>query len=445
MINVITGETLWTSKDLGISDSRGNALFLPLMSLLVYGQDEATGEMKTVMADLVSGKPLWTKKKLFKAPPKQFPLKKSAKKGGRKGVGGNQPLVALPDGNFLEIWSEAGLRKIDAQTGEVLWTSPMKIKDVPAPRLGYAPILLNADSSIAYVPHDKTIDAIQLSDGAKLWKKAPKFKSLVTQMKLTPQGLIVRGTFRVISESTTYNQQSGSFESKKQYSKPYLTVIDPITGKSKWKKPFKKLMGSSSFVVQNDSVTIYSGVVGKSLLRFSLNNGKMTRLVKKVDFRGSESPDSLEIVDSNYLLMSDQNLMMIDPQGNTVYHNYHDAPGSGLLKFLAANWGGPSVIGSIGFLNINLGNTPKYQQVLDNPIMAKRFKALERAQNYVTVRTNLETGDESGAGLVKVDKTNGKDVKKVVLLTKKPQYLMDGIEDRLFFKMNDNTIICYSF
>ncbi|RPH93044.1 hypothetical protein EHM69_11330 [candidate division KSB1 bacterium] len=447
MLDVTTGQAQWTSKELGIANSQGQFLYLPAGAIIICGEKPNSGKTVTVMADLITGIPIWTNDTLFKKDVLMFPIR-TDKTSGRKGIVGNQPPVALPDGNFLEFWSKAGPRKIDAKTGNVIWTSPLKVKDVPGLRRDYAPICLSADGQIAYVPHEGTVDAIQLSDGKVLWKEGPDLRSKVVQMAVTPQGLVVSGVFSQKTTGMKLNPLTKQMENNVATTKPYLTVIDPLTGKPKWKKPFKDLLGATPFVIRNDQVVIFTGIAHRSLKAFNISDGTETELVEKVKFKGNENPNSLELVGGNFVLASDQNLMMVDTTGKTVYHNYHDAPGSGLLKFISEN-AAPSVSGggfnSLGFWNVDLNRETKLQRTLSNPIMSRRIQALEQAKNFITMRANLEDGAEKGPGLVKIDKTSGNDVKSIILGKKKPEYLHDDIGERLYFRKDSHTIVCFTF
>lgn len=57
----------------------------------------------------------------------------------------------------------------------------------------------------------------------------------------------------------------------------------------------------------------------------------------------------------------------------------------------------------------------------------------------------MPAGDDTKPGLLKIDRTTGASVKCVVLNSKSPEFLMDALEERLFFKKDDKTIVCYSF
>ena len=80
--------------------------------------------------------------------------------------------------------------------------------------------------------------------------------------------------------------------------------------------------------------------------------------------------------------------------------------------------------------------------------MSKRFKASADAANYVCILCNVEGGSSAStanAGLIKVSKADGNDVKRVALGSKEPKYELDDIENRLFYIKDDKTIVCYNF
>lgn len=445
MIDVTTGQIAWTSKDLGLDNSYGHFLFPAANALLIYGRNQDSKARVTIMADIITGKPHWSSEALFKEEePALFPIQ-SNRGGDRKGIFGNQPPLVLPDGNFLECWSKSGLRMLDSKTGNVLGTSPLKFDEVPAVYNDYAPIQLSPDSQIAYIPHDRTIDAVRLSDGTSLWKKSPKLPSKVVQMQLTPQGLVLRGSF-VAHESSRMNMQTKLMESQASYTKPFLTVIDPVSGTAKWKDEFDDLLGSSEFVVNGDRVVIYTGFVHNRLTSFDIATGVETPLVKQVKLEGGNDPEfvaRLELSGDHHVLLSSQDVMRIDQNGNIVFHNHHKQPGSSLLRAVGKFASGISVTGSLGAARISLNDR---ERLMKSPTMAKRLKGLDHVGKYATITTALGTADgKKTPGIVKIDKASGADVKCVILGDKKPQYLLDPVEERLFFKKDDQTIVCYSF
>ena len=57
----------------------------------------------------------------------------------------------------------------------------------------------------------------------------------------------------------------------------------------------------------------------------------------------------------------------------------------------------------------------------------------------------VTTSDDSGVGLVRINKLTGKVDGKVVLDDKKPDYLFDEIENMLFYKDGNKKLVAYNF
>ena len=77
--------------------------------------------------------------------------------------------------------------------------------------------------------------------------------------------------------------------------------------------------------------------------------------------------------------------------------------------------------------------------------LSKRFSASSNAKNYKLILTKVSTSDDSGVGLVRINKLTGKVDGKVVLDDKKPDYLFDEIENMLFYKDGNKKLVAYNF
>ncbi len=425
-IDVIEGKILWKTEDAGIKNALGQMFVEPANGVLLYGWKGSYGSPTTFFVDPLTGKKIWENKELFDDVPALFPIKPNAKIA-RTSIVGNQPPVYLEDGSFLVFMSEEGLRKVDSKTGNIIWKSKFKFKEVPAFRNGYGPIRITKDGKCALVPHDKALEMINLADGKPVWEKPVKLPGKVGQMEETSFGLVVRGA-------------------PGKDSRPFITVVDLKTQASPWKKPFKDLDGASNFVMQGDYIYLYAD---GSVFKISLADGSADEFVKKIKFKDDEIPSTLELYDNGVILISDQNMAKYDFTGKQVYQVYHKAPQSGLFAKIASTAliaaANAAAAGNAYSTAQATGTSQSYSLVTSNPIMSARFKASSNAGKFVTVLTKVEAGKQSGPGLVKVDKVEGKDVKSLVLGTKEPKYQYDDVENRLFFIKDDKTIECYAF
>jgi hypothetical protein len=234
-------------------------------------------------------------------------------------------------------------------------------------------------------------------------------------------------------------------EKGKVVGKPFIDLLDPATGASKWAQPFKDLDEATTFDVSGDQLYIAADGV---LFAIQIESGAV-RQVAGFQFKGNEMPTTLEVVDGNYLLASSQNLLLLDTEGAVKYHAFYAAPGaSGWAKLastaavVAANAASAASAYSRAQAT---GSSQEYTLITSNPTLSRRFKASAGAMNYRSILTNVELEGRKGPGLVKVEKATGKEAARVVLGDKTPEYEMDPIDGRVFFLKSEKEIVCYRF
>lgn len=429
LVNMIDGSILWDTSTLEFGNSQGQ-FFIPEKSALLLFGSNTKGVPVASMVDLATGSKLWEQEKFFdKAAPPLFSI--SSEKKMRVAVMGNQEPLMLEDGSFLELMSTAGLRRVDGRSGAVLWTSPLKIKNVPAIQNGFSPMTLSSDGSVVYVPHDRYLHAVSVADGSTLWEKPKKLKGAVQQVALTDGGIVCKG---------------GWGAGLKKF-KDFITVLDPATGEETWRKPFKDLDNATSFVIQDGRIMLYAD---KTLFSIDIDSGDVKEIAKKVKLRDGEIPHTLEKRDNGLLLRATQNLMLFDSKGKEVYHTYNKAPQSSLLAKVASTAVIMAVnVGSAAGAHqraMSTGRNQSYSLITSNPVMSERFSETVNSDNYVYMLAVVGKGShKSGAGVVRVNKATGETDGSVVLGTKKPNYELDEIGGRLFFMPDKKEIHCYGF
>jgi len=431
VIDLTNGQKKWDSTDLPMNSSQGQ-LQVPQKGMLVMcGLPKKGKKPVLVGVGADDGAMKWQQDEVFTKPLNLIEVKGSGKLFKRYSIAGNQGPVFDTENTMIVYLSTEGPVKLDVTTGAKLWTAPIKAKTLPALDDGYAPMLL--EGGVVYVPYDKSLQAVDANTGALLWTKDHDFKSKVTQMQITPAGLVVRGA-------------PGLDEKGKLDGKPFLDLLDPKTGLSVWKKPFKDLEDATTFDLREDK--LYIAADGE-LFAVSLADGG-AKSVTKYKFKGNEVPSRLEVVESDYVLSSSQNVMRLDPSGTIKFHAFHAAPGaSGFMKVLstAMVMATNAASASYAYNNAmaNPGSSYKYT-LYGNPELSRRFKASANADAYVAMLTGgLEADGQKGVGLVKVDKATGSDAARVVLGDKTPEYEMDSIDGRIFFMKSDTEIVCFKF
>lgn len=449
-INIPDGRELWNSEKFGMTEANGQ-LFIPELEALFIVGKNAEKEYLTALVNLFTGDAYWTSTELFDSRksskgPAMFDVERST----RKVINGNQVPLVAPDGNLLEFISPQGLRKLDAKTGAVLWTWPLKVKEVPTLKAGWAPIMFSADSSTVYVPFEETLQAVNIADGTLRWgKKGVNTKGQVKEMNLRPEGIVIKGHGRATGK-TAYDEP---------YLKPFINALSYETGASLWRKPFKKLFNASQMTIDGDRILvhIHGGSYYGELQSINIADGSYGEVIRKTRFNGGEFPQRVEALADGYLMTSASNIARYDSEGNELWHYYYKPLAPHLLSAIA------------GTALIILENNISEAQAMDearrtawlnrrsfNPDTVQyettalnenwRLSTSKSTLNYLFIATNVEGGKSSSkenAGLVKISKETGLIVSRVTLGNKEPQFEIDALESRIFFKSADSEITCF--
>lgn len=209
----------------------------------------------------------------------------------------------------------------------------------------------------------------------------------------------------------------------------------------------------------------------KSNLLKSINtkNGEEKEIsLEKLKFGGKEDPKNLEERNNGFLISSDQNLALIDENGNIVFNNYFDAVGeSGFKKALlyaqavrAAYIGATSYASAAAFQSVESkensvsgvmadGFASAYEEMGNQASdfakksfqqARERFNATSAGKDFNIILTKIE----KSIFLIKVNKYNGEIEGKIDLgKEKNPNYSLDEITGFVFVLTGDKTISAY--
>jgi len=430
VIDLATGEKRWDSEALPMNSSQGLYQAPQKRMLVMFGTPKKGTKSVVVGVDTETGEMKWQQDAMFKKPLVLYEVKGSGKFFKRMTVDGGQGPVFDTDDTMILFVSADGPMKIDLATGNVIWVaSDLKLKAVPAVRSGHAQMMIGAGT--LFIPYGKELYGVDVASGAPKWKKPVKTKGIVTQMRMTDAGLLVRGI-------------PGVGKKGKRDGKAFIDLLDPATGESKWKKPFKDLDDATSFVVEGDHLFI---AADRELFKIQIADGSASSM-GKFKFKGNEEPSSLQKMDEGFCLVSSQNVMLMDPAGGEKYHQFYSAPGaSGWAKLATSAIVMAVNVGSAAsaYSRAQYSGQSQTYYLMGNPTLSKRFKATQNAEMYSSILTNVEDGGRKGPGLVKLDKRTGTEAAKVRLGDKTPEYELDEIEGRLFFLSDKREITCYAF
>lgn len=262
-----------------------------------------------------------------------------------------------------------------------------------------------------------------------------------------------------------------------------INIMDVKTGTNLLPKPivaakpldpdnYNPLIHGLPFAENDELLVAYSS---KDKQVYSINKKEATlKQISKdeIDFEEKENPTTVELVDDGILLISDQNIMKLDWDGNTVYQSYFPSPQvPGLKKALlianavraataataASAYAGAfahasaasgdqatkNVTGELaeGFGDVAVEGFSFADAEMKN--VMKRFKASAQSPDFVFILSEYE---KKTYGILQVSKATGKMVELIDLgKEKEPNYEVDQVYSYIYFRTNPNEIVCYQF
>lgn len=408
-----TGETIWENKVKNVGWMTSN-----LSESDIYAfAGTANGKNTRIYKINANGSEAWEDERKVKGSVSNFQILPQGLAVVSDVTGGSGTFAAA---------SESKITMFSASTGEDLWDKAPKTK-------GYVQHFYIMEDGILFGIASGGINKISY-DGNTLFKKPLKTGENILTMAETPQGLIY-----ITSEDAN--------------------IVNLETGDQVWKKPLKYKRAEAISSCYDSKNKRYLISADDELFAIDENTGEATTLAES-KFEGKENPTGVEIRDGGILLTSDQNMMLLDWEGKTSWHEYHRAPGKSafgaILAGVTAVATATTAVASYNAANQNRNSLGRYtdrgQRYADFgdgmaaasgasiAEMLKRFKATSATKNAQFILTKLE----DGVGLVKVNKDDGSVEKEIILKDKKPEYQVDEFGGYLYYKANDKTIYTYN-
>ncbi|MBT8263457.1 MAG: PQQ-like beta-propeller repeat protein [Bacteroidia bacterium] len=508
VIDYISGKKLFSTEDNGWKLIWTCDVMMPQNKLVVSGQRRAADKYANAVAiynlesgeqehyftmkgsETISGRPLLLKGGLI------LPTTKALKKINIES-GSEDWSIKVDDIKWMvadetekEIYgfeisangSNTKVHKIGSN-GSLLWEDAHKVKghvsNFEILPQGLA-IVSNVDNSgksglakLASSRSESKIGFLSASNGEDLWDKAPKTKGYVQHFYIMEDGIlfgIYEGGINKIS-----------FDGKTLFKKPlktgeniltmantsqgliYITsedanIVNLSTGDQVWKKPLKYKRADAVSSTYDEKNSRYLISADKNLFSVDANTGDVSTLAES-KFDGKESPTGVEVRNGGILLTSDQNMMMLDWNGKTNWHEYHRAPGKSafgaILMGVTAVAAAATATAAYAEANAHrnklgyytskgesyadLGDAMSMATGASVAEMLRRFKATAATENAQFILTKLD----EGVGLVKLNKDTGAKEKEIVLKDKKPVYEVDEFGGVLYYKADNNSIFAY--
>ena len=407
-----TGETLWQNDMKNI-----NWMVADEAEKEIYGFEGVNSGKNTRIHKVgVTGSELWKDDHKVKGQVVNFQiLPNGIAVVSNQSDGGNTSVFATKN--------ESNIAFLSSTSGEDLWDKAPKTK-------GYVQHFYVMEDGILFGIYQGGINKISF-DGQTLFKKPLKTGENILTMAHTPQGLIY-----ITSEDAN--------------------IVNLQTGDQVWDKPLKyKRAGAVSSILDKKN-NRYLISADETLYAVDANSGEISTLAKS-KFDGKEAPSHVEIRDGGILLTSDQNMHLLDWNGDKQWDGYYRAPGkSAMGAILAGVTAVAAATTAMAAANSSMQNKlAGYDSQSERDAglaggmaaasgasiseMLKRFKATAATQNDQFILTKLD----EGVGLVKINKDTGKMEKEIVLKDKKPEYIVDEIGGLLYYKADNNSIFAY--
>jgi hypothetical protein len=401
-----SGEDRWRFAALGFSSVRGMVPLLPAGLILVYGETPESPHA-VVAAAYESGEVAWIQAGLFATPA----LAPKARKVQYAAHALDTDHTAILDP------TEDGLIRLDLLTGALLWRIPQDALDS-----GRKPIAMFAADGRLFASYERKLLAIDTAEGRVLWTRKDRFPAPVFQLASTPAGLLVRGGYNV-------------GDNGRASWKPYLTLLDPATGATKWTTVKTRFDGRSAFLLEEDAITIAHR---KGVGTYDLASGAMTGGTELPEFSGGEDPCCLERFEGGRLLVSSsQNLRMIDEAGQPVYSIYHKAPGASFLAKLAST---ALLVAVSAASQATAPPGGAYWVPTGNPVLTMRHKATIDAERFTYIFTEAPGGDGQRFALVRIDKESGLETGRLWFADRSPLFRLDPVTGIAVVVENDTLV-----
>lgn len=407
-----SGKDVWAFASLGLNSTKGQIVLPGPGLVLVYGPT-AESAHTLVAVEMATGKVTWKQTTLFSDP--AFARKASDVVYVDFTLDTDHTIVLDP---YLD-----GLIRLDLRSGAVVW----RISEANLPSKNRSPYLYPA-GDLLIAAYDNRLYAINNNAGNVVWARPKNFWSRVVQAEATPDGVLVRGSYTFMEDET-------------KIFLPFLALLDPATGETKWNNEKGKFSGYSPFVLEGGTATIVST---DGVATYRVSTGEVMSTIAMPAFSGKEIPCCLERTsDGNLRVWSSQNLRLFDAKGALLYSKYFKAPGGSLVSkigllaaSIAATGASQAAAAPGGMYNV-------YVPGASSPFYAK-YKQTVDADKYIYVLTEEDGSAPDRFALVRIDKATGKDTGRVKFTDRSPTFQLDPVAGIVLF-MDKDVLTAFKF
>jgi len=375
--------------------------------------------------------------------------------------------IDLSTGYFFEKRNNSGfLVAVNMQNGKKLWEVEMKLKEIPSmTATSYGVVIIDdgkftlydlANGNAKWSVKKIDGDVVDLGvNGIAVTSKGKQLKLLNKETGETIWDEKIAGISidQICATGVMYTDDKGrlgliNYDGNKVWDKKGMLSVPSIRY-----RPFfdKELM-----------------LIEEDLYEVDLRQGDYKILIPGITnmFQGDESPEQIQLINGGYLLSSSNNMIMLNTDGSVRWSQYWKAPGMSLAAKIAlrALQAAAAYAAAKSSMNSGLSRSPYGGATAQSKMYAEqasawggvmasagasaqqKFKATLSKGDLVMVLTLVgEGGQKDASGLVKVDRTTGKELGSLLLSNKEPMYDYDAITGQIFYRADKKTIVSYTF
>ncbi len=376
----------------------------------------------------------------------------------------------------------------DLNTGEILWDSPLQVNGSISHLAFHNEGLLvlpdDGSSTIVNVYDYKTkegkwgkkgrgvrvkggiYDYIPSGDGMVLVSRNGD-KNFLSYLN-TKEGILTFDKPVKIDGEVTYTETTA--RGILYVSTEEMNILDPLSGSLL----FPKSIVTNARLIAHSGNDLYVYDLREAhIKRFDKQSADVRIASPEIEFEGKETPSGIELREEGILLHSEQNVALVSFDGEKVFQKYYAAPREPGLKrallyaeavraaYISANAYAASsqlqsvsarahahdpatgaLVDGMGQMYGQLGDAASDFAKQSWSQASARFKATAQSRDFMVVLTQLEKKDNA---LVVVSKSTGEIVSYISLGTEKaPDYAMDDVTGKVFYRTSGNTIAGYA-
>lgn len=340
----------------------------------------------------------------------------------------NAPGLDLQDllDSPLEIVYTNGkeLTAFERQSGAIRW----QIEDLDADRW------LNDGEGYLYAIREDDLSSLDVEDGTVRWSRETEAEDW---LRLTDHGLIVGCGFSLCVDR--------------------IQLLDPATGEDVWPGTIELDAPARDILWAEDEILMLRS---NGLTRVNLVDGR-AELLGLFELKGEDVPTALREAENGFTVLSNQNVVGLDRQGNVLFHEYYPAPGLStgdqLLRIAGA-----AVATGLSYQQAArrasyvqdpvarmLNLSPGASGTLDGSVgysvysadLDERLSATRAAEKFFYLYTEAE----DGFSLVRFDSDRGVEGGRAWLQEREPEFKLDPAGEYVFLKKDRRTIEAHRF